>query len=310
MRKKITFLVLAVTVCILTFGCAQKRAKFGDTQKRGFSIGLVADVQYADREPVEAYNCFYRQSPGKLADCVRVFNEAELDFVIQLGDFVDKDLASYEVVKPIWNEIKHDKYHVIGNHDLQETADYATIFKTLGLSNGYYSFSVKGWRFIVIDTSEISLYSHAKGTPEYEEALAINNNLKERQVRNSSQWAGMVGDQQLEWLSQQLGAADKAGEKVIVFGHHPIISSYEPAFTAWNGEKIVDSLESHVSFKAYICGHDHKGDYVNHNGRHYLTMESMLWKPEVTAFGILHLSENNLTLKGYGRTANRIMPLF
>ena len=57
--------------------------------ERGLSFGLVADVHYADREPLNQR--IYRDSLAKLGECVEALNEREASLLIELGDFKDQD---------------------------------------------------------------------------------------------------------------------------------------------------------------------------------------------------------------------------
>jgi manganese-dependent ADP-ribose/CDP-alcohol diphosphatase len=65
-----------------------------------FSFGLIADCQYCN--VVGKGQRKYSQSDQKLQSCVDQFNTMDLSWVIHLGDFIDKDWESFDVVDPIY----------------------------------------------------------------------------------------------------------------------------------------------------------------------------------------------------------------
>ena len=97
------------------FLASDRRRSAAQENDRAFTFGLVADVQYADADPVGSR--YYREARGKLADCVRVLNQMDLAFVIQLGDLIDRDYSSFDAVVPIYDRLRSPHYHVLGNHD-------------------------------------------------------------------------------------------------------------------------------------------------------------------------------------------------
>ena len=50
-------------------------------------IGLITDIHYADLDTAGSRH--YRDSVTKVREAVRIFNEAEPDIVICLGDLID-----------------------------------------------------------------------------------------------------------------------------------------------------------------------------------------------------------------------------
>ncbi|AQQ71754.1 cyclic 3',5'-adenosine monophosphate phosphodiesterase [Limihaloglobus sulfuriphilus] len=303
---KIYSLVSGLLMFFLISGCGDEPAAYSVQGEPEFSIGVVADVQYADRDDIPKYNSYYRPSLGKLTECVETFNRRDLEFAIQLGDLVDIHLESYDKVLPIWEKIRCDKYHVIGNHDLSDTADYDTLLNRLSMDSNYYDFKRGGWRFIVIDTNEISVFSQPEGSEKYELARSILDNLKEQGSPKAVPWNATVSDEQLDWVDALLSEADNAGEPVVIFGHHPYVSRQE-SLTALNNDKVVQVFESHPSFKAYICGHDHDGGYVYQNGRHYLTLNGLMSTPDTNAYAIMDFYPGRIVVNGFGRVDSREM---
>lgn len=306
-RKHDALLFSFLYVMVLTFcGCTKSVETMAEQPL--FSIGLIADVQYVDREPIPEYNSYYRPSLAKLREAVYEFNSQDLAFVIQLGDLVDRDFESFDPVLDIWKLIKSPVYHVIGNHDLQDTASYEKVLGKLLLDRSYYDFKYQDWRFIVLNTCEISTFTHPEDSDEYKYAKSILDNLKEHRVANALPWNGTISDVQYNWLQERLDTAKEKNEKVVVLGHYPFLSS-QPALTAWKSAKIVDLLQSYDCFKIYINGHDHDGSYVQNKGKHYLTLNGMMSTPDTNAYSVLDIYSNKIVLKGYGRVPSRVLKL-
>lgn len=80
-----------------------------------FKIGIVADVQYADRD--NAGSRYYRLSPEKLEEAVASFSGQKVDFVCSLGDFINDGYQSFKPLLNITDNLQIPVYHVLGNHD-------------------------------------------------------------------------------------------------------------------------------------------------------------------------------------------------
>ncbi len=87
-------------------------------------FGLVTDIHYADIEPAGMRQ--YRESPAKLAECVRFMNEQKVDFLVELGDFKDQGkppdeaatLGYLRKIEDVFRGFKGLRFHVVGNHDV------------------------------------------------------------------------------------------------------------------------------------------------------------------------------------------------
>ena len=129
-------------------------------EKPLFSFGLMADCQYADAETRGTR--FYRESPAKLERAVNELNQRELAFTFHLGDFIDRDFKSFDDLDPIAAKLRSKLYHALGNHDFDVADEQKEkVPGKLGLERGYYRFQKEGFRFVVIDTTDVSVYSQA-----------------------------------------------------------------------------------------------------------------------------------------------------
>ena len=268
---------------------AQKR----NATKYKFSFGAIADCQYCSGPNRGSRH--YASSAGKLRECVAELNKHDLEFVIHLGDFIDRDYSSFDKVLPIYQSLQMPAYHALGNHDF-EVADElkGKVVERMGMESKYYEFSVEDWRFIVLDGNDVSFHAYPKNSPRYKDAERY---YRENKIR-SPRWNGAVGSDQVAWLRKILQKAEKQKEQVAVFCHFPLYPA-DP-HNLWNAEEVISILEEFSCVKAYINGHNHKGKYGQKNGIHYLTLKGMV-ETEDNAYSIISVAENCLDLKGYGR---------
>lgn len=265
------------------------------------TFAAIADCQFAD-VPTSGLRQ-YRGSVTKLARCVAELNQIELDFAVHLGDFIDRDEASFEVVGPIYRALKTDRHHVLGNHDYSVSdAVKARVPGILGMPARYHSFVRGEFRFVVLDGNDVSFHAHAEGSAGQ---AAAQNYYEERGI-TSPKWNGALGEEQLHWLEQTLVDADAAGERVILFCHFPVYP--EDVHNLWNAAEVVQLLASHPSVVAYLNGHNHAGGYAEHQGVHFLTMHGMVDTDE-TAYAVITLDESTMSVAGRGREPDRLLPL-
>jgi len=294
-------LALAVFLfALLPAGCACPGDGGG-----AFSFGVITDVQYRDKDSKGTRH--YRASPAKLEACVQDFNTRDLAFVIHLGDFIDGDFESYDVVAPIYNRLEAPHHHVLGNHDFSvDDEDKGKVMALLGLERAYYDFARGSWRFVVLDGNDLSLRNPEKGE-KVETAKAVLAAMKEKGLSNAYPWNGGVGAEQKAWLEGVLAAATRAGERAVVFCHFPVHPHNE--HNLWNDGEIVAILERHACVAAYVCGHNHTGGYAQKAGIHYLNLQGMVETPDTTSYAVVDVGGDSLTVHGIGREPSRVLEL-
>ena len=257
-----------------------------------FRFGAVADCQYCSKT---SFIRKYNQSPRKLTACVAEYNKLDLAFVVHLGDFIDRDFESFDVVIPIFAKLKAPRYHVLGNHDFDVADDKkALVPKRMGLKSRYYDFAHKGWRFIVLDGNDLSTYAYPKNDPRTKAATAFHRRLK----LGTPTWNGGVGKKQMAWVKAKLEAATKAKERVILFCHFPV----HPAniHNLWNAEAVTKLLANYPCVAAYMNGHNHAGNYAQQGKIHYLTLKGMV-DTSKSAYSVVEVHKDRLEIKGFGR---------
>jgi len=287
---------------LLFWGCASSsHIKPANPQ---FSFGVLTDVQYCDCEPRN--DRYYRNALTKFEESVRELNARDLAFVIQLGDIIEKDFASFDRVLPIYEQLMMPKYHVLGNHEFSVSQKKkSAVEEKLGLKNPYYDIKVKGWRFVILDGNDISTYRVPKGSEAYRNASTTLKNLQSQGQPNAKKYNGALSDQQMTWLRRTLEEAHKLGEKVILFCHHPVFP--KNTNTLWNDTEVMNLIEPYDCVVAYINGHYHPGNYEKKNGVHYLTLLGMVDTPDENAYAIIEVYPDHLEVIGYGREPGRTL---
>ena len=260
-------------------------------------IGLVADPQYAN-QPTRGKR-YYKESLWKLEEAVDTFNYKNVDFVQSLGDIIDVEWGSYDSILPIYKKLNPDikSYQLLGNHDFSiDSTHLSGLLEKLSMPNYYYSYSKKGWRFIVLDATDYSYFSNSLHNHNTNEINSYYENTKEKS--NKHRWNSAIGKEQQNWLKQELADAISLNQKVILFSHLPI-KPISNSHNLWNDYEIVEIIENSSNVVAFINGHNHSGGYVFKNGVHYITIFGMV-DTMISSYGILEIHKDSLLLRGYG----------
>lgn len=264
-------------------------------------IGVFADCQYCDCET--AGTRFYRNSLEKLEECINQFNQnKKIDFVVGLGDIIDRYFASFDSVNAILSKSKKEVFQVIGNHDLEvEKMFLEQVPSKLNLEKTWYSFTKKGWHFIFLNGNDITFHSY--DSEIVNQAKEITEKLKSEGKPNPHEWNGGIGPNQLEWLEKELQLAKAKKLKVAVFCHYPLLP-FE-AHALWNSEELLAILAKYNAVKLYMNGHNHRGNYAFQNGIHFVNLKGMVETETENAFSIISFSDKQVEIKGFGREESR-----
>lgn len=262
-----------------------------------FKFAVVADCQYCDQP--DRGKRMYKSSLERFQKFVDFTKDKDLKFGVHLGDFIDKDFESFAPLLKISKEMKYPFYHVLGNHDFSvKNEQKKDVPKLLGMPARYYSFKVKNWIFAALDGNDLSFHGHPKDSEKYKESekYFIENKIK------SAKYNGGMSKEQIKWLKTLLEKADAAEENVVLFSHFPVFPAN--SHNLWNDKEIVSLITQHKSVKAYINGHNHKGNYGVKEGLHFFTQKGMVENVEAS-FSIISVEKNKLKLKGFGAVEDR-----
>ncbi|KAG8446016.1 hypothetical protein GDO86_013768, partial [Hymenochirus boettgeri] len=289
-----------------------------DHLPEGLTFGVIADVQYADRDDglsVWKTMRYYRPSLHHLRSAIREWNNENPPpkFVLQLGDVIDgsnkrfsKSEESLRVVLNEFGNLKAPCHHVWGNHDFYNFGRYNLNKSALNTrrmedlipsiscseNSDFYAYHFSpssNFRFILIDTYDLSTYG------DFSEPHMVTFN-------------GGLSQAQLVWLNKVLTYSDKLGEKVIIASHVPIHPKAKPtSCLAWNYREILKTVQSHPCVVCYFAGHDHHGGfYQDASGIHHITMQGVIeTPPDSNAFATVHMYEDRMVLHGRGRVKSR-----
>lgn len=292
--------LLGRVICV----CVVCVAVCGELKAEGealFSMGAVADLQYADTEPRGGRTP--REVPRRLQEAVDFFNGSDVEFVMSLGDFIDWDdmdytwppvtdvkegksgWKHYETMNSLWEKIRVPRYHVLGNHEwyVPDVADDGKkperVLSKFGFKDkGYYDFEHGGVRFVVLDGNDRYMYAYVKGSEEYEDAKRYYDAIAAGSPEKKT-WNGAITAKQLEWLRLTLEDAKKRGQRVVVCCHYPVHEPVEP-HTLLNHAEVRAVLDDFSNVVLWLNGHNHRGSYalVNEgkkNERHHFNLRGM-----------------------------------
>ncbi len=228
-------------------------------------------------------------------------------FLLMGGDLAFDGLytpkADFEEQIRLYREITNGfgipHYHCMGNHDVlgwsnrrkvaSDDPDLGKklIMERLEWEKSYYSFDFGGWHFVVLDSIHPI---NADNGPTYEPR---------------------IGDEQLEWLAYDLGAA--AGKPTVAMTHiaafcnlgqlhgDPNRKAMDGHMVLWDTHRLRAILERH-GVKALLQGHSHVIEEYRFNDVWYLTSAAVSgawwagsWAGKVPGYTVFRCRGNELT---------------
>ncbi len=277
-----------------------------------FSFGLVADCQYGDAPDFIANGMarYFRDALNRLSEAVTELNGHDLAFVVHLGDLIDRDPADYGPVFEVLAGLRAPLHHLLGNHDFHRPDGTITpvdqICAQYQMPAPYYAFSHLGWRFIVLDSNEISFEEQPPGTPQYQAATAWLAELTEQGAINARKWNGGLSTEQRDWLFAELDQVAAIGERAAVLVHHPLDDSLLDSI--WGGNDLAGALADHPAAAVVFSGHYHRGSFRQLAELPMLTLHGMV-ETTRSAFAVVAVFTDRLELTGYGRQPDRALQL-
>lgn len=186
--------------------------------------------------------------------------DADVDFVIHMGDFSNDYAGSPEVVNLyINNPYNLPVYGVYGNHELESGNKMSFVGANLcnrpvskpeGDRIGYWHTDIAAFRLIGLDTN----YSlRPDGTWER------NLDGSHCPARENTQW-NSLGPDQLDWLRATVADAAEQGKKVLVFSHASLSDRWSPIPDAAQARDILRACPGTVLLAAN--GHLHTDHFA------------------------------------------------
>lgn len=247
----------------------KRSLKVDETKKRSLRIAHITDVHITNSLLAERNFAKVLREINALTD--------KPDLIINTGDTVmDENKQTRETVESCWavwdkvlsNENKLPVRSALGNHDVwygpneKLDAEYKNdkrygkqwAIDKLSLPNRYYSFTLKGWKFIALDS--------------------INGEV-----------GYSLDEDQFKWLDKEL-AAVQPGQPVCIFNHVPLLSvcatmylierndaiktSYPIGDQHVDARRIKALFHKHKKVNLCLSGHVHYVDSVEYLGVKYV----------------------------------------
>lgn len=277
----------------------------GDNLPENFSIGILTDCQYADADtPANMPQRLYRRSPQKLVDAIAALTAkpGDLEFLLHMGDAVDRDERSFRVVVPLLKAAPVPVHQVAGNHDysVSDTVK-ARVPELLGMPAPYYVKDRGPWRFVFLDGNALSLFSSPAGSAAYRAA----EEFRKSSARKLEDYSGGLGEPQRAWLKEQLAAAKARNQKVVIICHYPLLPV--DVHTLWDNDPVEEIVKEYRDvIAAWFNGHNHAGNYCAKYGIHFLNFRGML-DTETNAWARADFYSDRIEITGFGREPSRTL---
>lgn len=213
----------------------------------------------------------------RVASFIKAAKDAKVDFIIELGDFCRLDSPS-QVYRELWDSFEEDKYHVIGNHDMDKYTpeEYVGGMKMPGR---YYSFDQGDFHFIILDGN--NLYDGK----EYRHYARANYYVDARM-------RAFIDPEQMVWLKKDLAATDK---KCVLFSHQSIDLCLN------NGAAVRQILEEEnirAGFKKVVLA------FSGHNHSNYTKVINGVTYMQINSASYVWIEQPSMTEKRYPKEIN------
>ena len=250
-------------------------------------IGLITDIHYADLDTAGSRH--YRDSVTKVREAVRIFNEAEPDIVICLGDLIDagatveKEYAHLEAMAREFKELNAPTRFVLGNHCVY-TLTKQEFLKGVGQDRSYDALTHIGIRLVFLDAC------FTKAGEDY--------------GRKNYNWTDTeIPEKERDWLKSVLSEGQRP---TLVFVHQRL--DVEGSYGVHSAKEVRGILEDSKQVVAVFQGHNHVNDHKTINGIHYLTMNAVIEGPAPAnnSFAVLDYSpaDQHIRIEGHHHQKN------
>jgi len=248
-------------------------------------VGLLTDIHSADKQT--AGRRHYRASIPKVKRALARLIEMEVDFVAELGDFVDRapsvelELAYLEAIEKVYRSFPGPRHYVLGNHCV-DTLTKEEFLAHTGAEKSYYSFDGGDFHFIVLDAC-----FRGDGVPY---------------GRKNFKWTDTeIPPAERKWLEEDLGGTEK---QTIIFVHQRLDLDPPSNYLVKSAARVREILERSGKVLAVFQGHNHLNDLRSIGNIHYCTLPAVVEGPEEkNAFARLDIfPDGSLRLAGFGET--------
>lgn len=178
-------------------------------------LGLIADLHHdVMHDGLERLNSF-----------ISAMKAENPDALIQMGDFAYPNEKNKKVTEA-FQTAHSNSLHVLGNHDIDDGHTFDEVVKLWKMKGRYYTQNINGLNLVVLDGNEKKA-NHKGGYPSY------------------------IGNQQLDWLNEQLKKLDGP---VIILSHQGLAGPWS-IDNATEVQKILKSHQHKIIMA--LNGHNH-----------------------------------------------------
>lgn len=203
-------------------------------------FGVIADLHHD----------VMHDAPERLQAFITQMQQEKTDFILQLGDFC-RPYDYNNGLMDIWNSFAGERYHVIGNHDMDGGFSREQVVEYWQAEGKYYSYDQKGFHFVVLDGNE---HNPSPDRPEG--------------------YARFISNTQIDWLTNDL---EKTSLPTIVLCHQGLDNDSGGLENGTLVRYTLEQANANAGFQKVILvltGHHHQ-DYYNHiNHIHYVQINS------------------------------------
>jgi len=221
------------------------------SSRKTTTIGWITDVHHG----------YCKDAGTRLETFINTAIDRNPHFIIQGGDFCHPSNEARPFIET-WKRFKGQRYHVLGNHDMDKGSK-KQIMDLWEMEKNYYSFDQGDFHFVVMDCNHI--FSNGKYLDFANSNYYINAALRD-----------LVDPEQIEWLRSDLQQSKKPC----------IIISHQSFDEVWTGNtvpnrlmvrKVIDEInaaEKTPKVIACFCGHHHLDHHMVLNKVHYFHINS------------------------------------
>lgn len=258
--KKISFIPVSLSLIMLASTVINSCSGNKSAQER-FTFAFLTDIHLTtDRNAVPGFE-----------QAIRTINAKNPDFVITGGDLIMDALGQrYGRADSLFNlytetvkNFKMKVYNTMGNHEIygiypKSGADslnqeYGEKMFEKRLGDSYYSFEHKGWKFMILNSVEVT---------------------------DKHGYIGKIDDKQIGWIKDELKKTDPE-TPVVISTHVPFLTANTQKYSGttvpndsseviYNGKEVLD-LFTGYNLKLVLQGHLHTVEDIYIDGIHFVT---------------------------------------
>lgn len=272
MNKEFFFKIgfLAVLISSLSLSCENGEKTM--QEEKGFSFAFMTDIHLQpESHAVEGFSA-----------AIDTLNKLAPDFVITGGDLImdalgqsyDRAGQLYDLYQKASERFQVPVYNTMGNHEIfgiyskksgvsPDHPEYGEKMYDNRLGKRFYSFSHKGWLFIILDSVDDT---------------------------GEDSYIGKVSEDQLEWLKSLLAETDTL-IPIAVSVHIPLLTTFlqytygplecnSETLVVTNAHEVLDLFRGH-NLKLVLQGHTHYLEDVFVDGIHFVSggaVSARWWK--------------------------------